>query len=91
MRAFYHRLRRDVQFTQILVIHFLFYILPHGLKLPDRARKGRSAVSSRAGRFEANSFEAVDDGWTEVEELEQELDDPDGRHRSKSHLPQPVA
>lgn len=41
-------------------------------KLSDRARKGRSAVSNRAGRFEANSFEAVDDGWTrEVEELEQ--------------------
>ena len=45
---------------------------PMDWKLPDRARKGRSAVSNRAGRFEANSFEAVDDGWTrEVEELEQ--------------------
>ena len=32
--------------------------------LPDRARKGRGAVSNRAGRFEPHGREAVDDGWS---------------------------
>ena len=36
--------------------------------LPDTARKGRGAVSNRAGRFETHAREAVDDGWL-VEEL----------------------
>jgi hypothetical protein len=31
--------------------------------LPDRARKGRGAVSNRVGRFEPHGREAVDDGW----------------------------
>ena len=31
--------------------------------LPDRARKGRGAVSNNVGRFEANARIAVDDGW----------------------------
>ena len=31
--------------------------------LPDIARKGRGAVSNRAGRFEPHTSEAVDDGW----------------------------
>jgi DNA repair photolyase len=32
--------------------------------LPDRARKGRGAVSNRVGRFEPHGREAVDDGWS---------------------------
>ena len=32
-------------------------------QLPDRARKGRGAVSNRAGRYEPETREAVDDGW----------------------------
>ncbi len=31
--------------------------------VPDIARKGRGAVSNRAGRFEPHTSEAVDDGW----------------------------
>ena len=31
--------------------------------LPDRPRKGRGAVSNRAGRYEATESVAVDDGW----------------------------
>ncbi len=31
--------------------------------LPDRVRKGRGAVSNRAGRFEPHQRHAVDDGW----------------------------
>ena len=31
--------------------------------LPDRARKGRGAISNRVGRFEPTTREAVDDGW----------------------------
>jgi hypothetical protein len=31
--------------------------------LPDRARKGRGAVSNAAGRFEPQARVAVDDGW----------------------------
>ncbi len=31
--------------------------------LPDLPRKGRGAVSNRAGRFEPHVSEAVDDGW----------------------------
>lgn len=34
-----------------------------GDALPDRARKGRGAVSNRSGRFERESRVAVDDGW----------------------------
>jgi DNA repair photolyase len=30
---------------------------------PDRARKGRGAVSNRPGRFEPHDREAIDDGW----------------------------
>ena len=32
--------------------------------MPDRARKGRGAVSNRSGRFEAQARVAVDDGWS---------------------------
>src|SRR5262245_6619344 len=32
--------------------------------VPERARKGRGAVSNRAGRFEPHEREAVDDGWS---------------------------
>ena len=38
--------------------------------LPDRAIKGRGAVSNRSGRYEAQARIAVDDGW------EREPDDP---------------
>jgi DNA repair photolyase len=31
--------------------------------IPDLPRKGRGAVSNRAGRYEAHTAEAVDDGW----------------------------
>ena len=31
--------------------------------LPERARKGRGAVTNRSGRFEAETRVAVDDGW----------------------------
>jgi len=34
--------------------------------LPEQARKGRGAVSNPAGRFEAESRRAVDDGWAHV-------------------------
>ena len=34
--------------------------------LPEQARKGRGAISNPAGRFEAESRRAVDDGWTHV-------------------------
>ena len=37
-------------------------------RLPDIPRKGRGAVSNRAGRFEPRASEAVDDGWS-AEEL----------------------
>src|SRR5271170_3508869 len=33
---------------------------------PDRARKGRGAVSNRSSRFDAETRIAVDDGWTEI-------------------------
>jgi DNA repair photolyase len=33
------------------------------IRIPDRARKGRGAVSNRAGRFEAATRQAEDDGW----------------------------
>ncbi|WP_207477942.1 PA0069 family radical SAM protein [Arenibaculum pallidiluteum] len=32
-------------------------------EIPDRARKGRGAVSNRTGRFEAEARVTVDDGW----------------------------
>ncbi|MGH6947903.1 MAG: PA0069 family radical SAM protein [Kiloniellales bacterium] len=32
--------------------------------LPDRARRGRGAVSNRSGRYEAQQRVAVDDGWS---------------------------
>ena len=35
----------------------------HDPALPDRARKGRGAVSNRVGRYEPETREAVDDGW----------------------------
>jgi len=31
--------------------------------LPDRARKGRGAVSNQSGRYEAHQRVAIDDGW----------------------------
>jgi DNA repair photolyase len=34
-----------------------------GEPIPDRARKGRGAVSNRTGRFEATATERVHDGW----------------------------
>ncbi|HYG86035.1 MAG TPA: PA0069 family radical SAM protein [Azospirillum sp.] len=40
-------------------------------ELPDRARKGRGAVSNRSGRYERHARVAVDDGWQTPEE-----DDP---------------
>lgn len=41
-----------------------------GRKLVDAAaNRGRGAQSNRAGRFETQSREAVDDGWGQVEEL----------------------
>jgi DNA repair photolyase len=36
-------------------------------RLPDRARKGRGAVSNRTGRYERFTTEAVDDGWRDAE------------------------
>src|SRR5258708_24831452 len=36
--------------------------------LPDRARKGRGAVSNRGSRYDAATRVAVDDGWTRVED-----------------------
>ena len=33
-------------------------------QLPERARKGRGAVSNRVGRFEAADRFAIDDGWS---------------------------
>jgi DNA repair photolyase len=36
--------------------------------LPARARKGRGAVTNRAGRFEPTNTEAVDDGWARPED-----------------------
>ncbi len=38
--------------------------------LPDRARKGRGAVSNRSGRFEAHERVAIDDGWARPQEDE---------------------
>ncbi len=32
-------------------------------RIPARARKGRGAVTNKAGRFEPTTTEAVDDGW----------------------------
>jgi DNA repair photolyase len=37
--------------------------------LPDRARKGRGAVSNRPGRYEAHDRQAVADGWYMEEDL----------------------
>ena len=37
-------------------------------RLPTQARKGRGAVTNRAGRFEPTVTEAVDDGWAREEE-----------------------
>jgi DNA repair photolyase len=37
--------------------------------LPDRARKGRGAVSNRPGRYEAHDRTAVDEGWYMDEDL----------------------
>ena len=36
--------------------------------LPERPRKGRGAVSNRAGRFEPHQRHAVDDGWLPTDE-----------------------
>ena len=40
-------------------------------QLPERARKGRGAVSNRVGRFETTDRFAIDDGWS------LESDEPD--------------
>jgi DNA repair photolyase len=37
-------------------------------RIPPRARKGRGAVTNRAGRFEPTNTEAVDDGWRRPED-----------------------
>ena len=37
-------------------------------RLPARVRKGRGAVTNRAGRFEPTNTEAVDDGWQQPED-----------------------
>jgi DNA repair photolyase len=37
--------------------------------LPDQAKKGRGAVSNRAGRFEPLAGVRIDDGWATPEEL----------------------
>jgi len=44
--------------------------------LPEQARKGRGAISNPAGRFEAESRRAVDDGWARMPG--DEGDDRDG-------------
>src|SRR5262245_36338683 len=44
-----------------------------GDRVPDRARKGRGAVSNRVGRFEPHDREAVDDGWSGAAGIEEEL------------------
>jgi DNA repair photolyase len=36
-------------------------------QLPDRARKGRGAITNRAGRYERFTNHAVDDGWRDGE------------------------
>jgi DNA repair photolyase len=36
-------------------------------RIPDRAVKGRGAVSNRAGRYEPALYERVDDGWQHAE------------------------
>jgi DNA repair photolyase len=41
-------------------------------RIPDMPRKGRGAVSNRAGRYETHATEAVDDGWR-VEDEEDDL------------------
>jgi DNA repair photolyase len=38
--------------------------------LPDRARKGRGAVSNRGSRYDAATRVAIDDGWRTVEDDE---------------------
>ncbi len=43
--------------------------------LPDRARKGRGAVSNQSGRYEAHQRVAIDDGWA------RELDGQVAGHR----------
>jgi DNA repair photolyase len=35
--------------------------------LPERAKKGRGAVSNRSGRYERFSHQAIDDGWRDAE------------------------
>ena len=40
--------------------------------LPDRARKGRGAVSNRTGRFEPEMRHRIDDGWRQPEVDEEE-------------------
>lgn len=38
--------------------------------IPYRAQKGRGAVSNRAGRYEPQLYERIDDGWTQPEQEE---------------------
>jgi len=42
-------------------------------RVPDRARKGRGAVSNRVGRFEPHERKAVDDGWNAACDPEDDL------------------
>src|SRR5262249_48413957 len=44
---------------------------PPDERLPDRARKGRGAVSNRVGRYEPETREAFDDGWGGTDEGEE--------------------
>jgi DNA repair photolyase len=48
--------------------YVLYYFLMDW-HLPERARKGRGAVSNRPGRFEANDRIAIDDGWLVEKEV----------------------
>lgn len=47
---------------------YVLYTVAMDWQLPDRARKGRGAVSNKVGRFESNDRIAVDDGWQTEEE-----------------------
>jgi DNA repair photolyase len=52
--------------------------------LPDRARKGRGAVSNRTGRFERETRFAVDDGWSPAEQPEPPVRTSLGIDKSRS-------
>ncbi len=52
--------------------------------LPDRARKGRGAVSNETGRFEPERRELTDDGWGSADETPPPLDTVYGRDTAKT-------